>query len=72
MKTMVLALGLAAVLAAVVGLSLALSPSGMPAQAQGQASPAAPANVRSENGSAVGQAVVRWDAVADAAYYRIG
>ena len=40
-------------------------------QAQG-ASPAAPANVRSENGSAVGQAVVRWDAVADAAYYRIG
>ena len=40
-------------------------------QAQG-ASPAAPANVRSANGSAVGQAVVRWDAVADAAYYRIG
>jgi len=36
------------------------------------ASPAAPANVRSANGSAVGQAVVRWDAVADAAYYRIG
>ena len=73
MKAMVLALGLAVVLAAVVGLSLALSPSGMPAQAQGQgASPAAPANVRSENGSAVGQAVVRWDAVADAAYYRIG
>ena len=71
MKAMVLALGLAVVLAAVVGLSLALSPSGMPAQAQG-ASPAAPANVRSANGSAVGQAVVRWDAVADAAYYRIG
>ena len=70
MKTMVLALGLAAVLAAVVGLSLALSPSGMPAQAQ--ASPAAPANVRAANGTETGQAVVMWDAVADAAYYRIG
>ena len=54
MKAMVLGLGLAVVLAAIVGLSLALSPSGMQAQAQG-ASPAAPANVRSENGSAVGQ-----------------
>ena len=42
------------------------------ASASAGASPAAPANVRSENGSAVGQAVVRWDAVADAAYYRIG
>ena len=40
-------------------------------QAQG-GSPAVPANVRSANGAAVGQAVVRWDAVADAAYYRIG
>ena len=70
MKAMVLALGLAAVLAAVVGLSLALSPSGMPAQAQ--ASPAAPANVRAANGAETGQAVVMWDAVADAAYYRIG
>ena len=71
MKTMVLALGLAAVLAAVVGLSLALSPSGMPAQAQG-ASSAAPANVRAANGTEPGQVVVMWDAVADAAYYRIG
>ena len=70
MKAMVLGLGLAAVLAVVVGLSLALSPSG--ASVQAQAGPAAPANVRATNGSAVGQAVVRWDAVADAAYYRIG
>ena len=40
-------------------------------QAQG-ASPAAPANVRAANGAEPGQAVVRWDAVVDAAYYRIG
>ena len=72
MKAMVLALGLAAILATVVGLTLAPSPSGAPAQAQGQASPAAPANVRAVNGVEPGQAVVRWDAVADAAYYRIG
>ena len=71
MKAMVLGLGLAVVLAAIVGLSLALSPSGMQAQAQGT-SPAAPANVRAANGAEPGQAVVRWDAVADAAYYRIG
>ena len=71
MKAMVLGLGLAVVLAAIVGLSLALSPSGMQAQAQG-ASPAAPANVRAANGGTPGQAVVRWDAVAGAAYYRIG
>ena len=71
MKAMVLGLGMAAVLAAIVGLSLALSPSGASAQAQG-ASPAAPANVRAADGAAPGQAVVRWDAVADAAYYRIG
>ena len=70
MKAMVLALGLAAVLAGVVGLSLALFSNG--AQAQGQAGPAAPANVRAVNGAETGQAVVRWDAVADAAYYRIG
>ena len=70
MKAMVLGLGMAAVLAAVVGLSLALSPGGMPAQAQ--ATPAAPANVRAANGAEPGQAVVRWDAVAEAAYYRIG
>ena len=70
MKAMVLGLGMAAVLVAVVGLSLALSPSGM--QAQAQAGPAAPANVRAADGAAPGQAVVRWDAVADAAYYRIG
>ena len=43
MKATVLAFGLTAVLAAVIGLSLALSPAG--AQAQGQASPAAPSNV---------------------------
>ena len=70
MKVMVLALGLTAVVAAVIGLSLALSPSG--AQAQGQTRPAAPANVRATNGAEPGQAVVMWDAVADAAYYRIG
>ena len=70
MKAMVLALGLVAVLAGVVGLSLALFSNG--AQAQGQAGPAAPANVRAANGDPPGQAVVRWDAVADAAYYRIG
>ena len=69
MKAMVLGLGLAAVLAAVIGLSLALSPNG--AQAQGQASPAA-ANVRAANGAESGQAIVMWNAVADAAYYRIG
>ena len=72
MKAMVLALGLAAVLAAVVGLSLASSPNGAPAQAQEPTSPAAPANVRAANGDTPGQAVVRWDAVAEAAYYRIG
>ena len=72
MKAMVLGLGLAVVLAAIVGLSLALSPSGMQAQAQAQAGPAAPANVRAANGAEPGQAVVMWDAVADAAYYRIG
>ena len=71
MKAMVLGLGLAVVLAAIVGLSLALSPSGMQAQAQG-ASPAAPANVRAANGAEPGQAVVRWDAVDTAAFYRIG
>ena len=70
MKVMVLALGLTAVVAAVIGLSLALSPSG--AQAQGQTRPAAPVNVRATNGDKPGQAVVMWDAVADAAYYRIG
>ena len=69
-KVMVLALGLTAVVAAVIGLSLALSPSG--AQAQGQTRPAAPVNIRATNGDKPGQAVVRWDAVADAAYYRIG
>ena len=68
MKATVLGLSLAAVLAAVVGLGLALSPSGM--QAQG-ASPAVPANVRAANGVEPGQ-VVRWDALASAAYYRIG
>ena len=46
MKAMVLALGLAAVLVAIVGLSLALSPKAV----QGQAGPAAPANVRAANG----------------------
>ena len=73
MKAMVLGLGLAAVLSVVVGLSLALTPNagGGKVQAQG-ASPAAPANVRAANGDTPGQAVVRWDAVADAAYYRIG
>ena len=74
MKAMVLGLGLAVVLAAIVGLSLALTPNaggGGKVQAQG-ASPAAPANVRAANGVETGQAVVRWDAVADAGYYRIG
>ena len=73
MKAMVLGLGMAAVLAAVVGLSLALTPNARGGQVQAQgASPAAPANVRAANGAEPGQAVVRWDAVADAAYYRIG
>ena len=77
MKAMVLALGVAAVLAAVVGLSLTLSPGagggggGGEVQAQG-ASPAAPANVRAVDGVEPGQAVVRWDAVNAAAFYRIG
>ena len=70
MKAMILGLGLAAVLAGVVGLSLALFSNG--AQAQAQAGPAAPANVRAANGAEPGQAVVMWDAVAEAAYYRIG
>ena len=68
MKAMVLGLGLAAVLAAVIGLSLGVSPN----EVQAQSGPAAPANVRAANGDTPGQAVVRWDAVADAAYYRIG
>ena len=72
MKAMVLALGVAAVLAAVVGLSLTLSPGARGGvQAQG-ASPAAPANVRAVDGVEPGQAVVRWDAVNAAAFYRIG
>ena len=70
MKAMILALGLAAVLAGVVGLSLGLSSNG--AQAQGRAGPAAPANVRAVNGTETGQAVVRWGAVDAAAFYRIG
>ena len=70
MKAMVLALGLAAVLVGVVGLSLALLSNG--AQAQAQAGPAPPANVRAVNGDTPGQAVVRWDAVDAAAFYRIG
>ena len=70
MKAMVLALGLAAVLAGVVGLSLGLSSNG--AQAQEPAGPAAPANVGAENSAVPGLVVVWWDAVADAAYYRIG
>ena len=68
MKAMVLGLGLAAVLAAVIGLSLGVSPN----EAQAQSGPAAPANVWAANGDTPGQAVVRWNAVADAAYYRIG
>ena len=68
MKAMVLGLGLAAVVAAVTGLSLAVSPN----EAQAQSGPVAPANVRAANGDTPGQAVVRWNAVADAAYYRIG
>ena len=73
MKAMVLGLGLAVVLAAIVGLSLTLSPNagGGGVQAQG-ASPAVPANVRAENGVEPGQAVVTWDAVDTAAFYRIG
>ena len=64
-------IGLFAVLAAVVGLSLALFPNTGGMQAQG-GSPATPANVRAANVDTPGQVVVRWDAVADAAYYRIG
>ena len=70
MKAMVLALGLAAVLAGVVGLSLGLSSNG--AQAQAPAGLAAPANVGAENSAVPGLVVVWWDAVVDAAYYRIG
>ena len=70
MKAMVLGLGLAVVLPAVVGLSFVLSPSGM--QAQAQASPAAAGQRPVGEWLHVGQAAVRWDAVADAAYYRIG
>ena len=72
MKAMVLGLGLAAVLAAVIGLGLALSSSGASVEAQAQSGPVAPANVRAAAGTEPGQAVVMWDAVADAAYYRIG
>ena len=74
MKAMVLGLGVAAVLAAVVGLSLTLSPNaggGKEVQAQ-DASPAVPANVRAVDGVEPGQAVVTWDAVDTAAFYRIG
>ena len=69
MKAIVLGLGLAMVLAAVIGLSLVPSPNGAQAGAAGTV---APANVRAANGTETGQAAVRWDAVADAAYYRIG
>ena len=72
MKAMVLGLGLAAVLAAVIGLGLVLSSSGASVEAQAQSGPAAPANVLAANGDTPGQAVVRWDAVAEAEYYRIG
>jgi len=68
MKAMALGLGLAAILAAVIGLSLGVSPN----EAQAQSGPAAPANVRAANGDTPGQVVVRWDAVVEAAYYRIG
>ena len=72
MKAMVLGLGLAAVAAAVIGLGLVLSSSGASVEAQAQSGPAAPANVRAAAGTEPGQAVVMWDAVNAAAFYRIG
>ena len=62
----VIAFAAAAILAAVIG-SLAL---GNVANAQTN-SPAAPANVRAVQGSEIGQAVVSWDAVADATGYAV-
>ena len=72
------ATALAVVVAAVVGLglALALSPTGTPtgtlSPALAQDGLAAPANVRAADGATSGTAVVFWDAVAGAAFYRIG
>ena len=65
MKTMVIALSLAAVLLVVVAVSIAV-----PARAQGGL--AAPGNVRVADGADPGTATVSWDAADDAAFYRIG
>ena len=74
MKAMLYTLGLGVVVAAVIGLALSLSPTGMPetATAQAQGGLAAPANVRAADGASPGTAVVSFDAVAGAAFYRIG
>ena len=74
MKAMLYTLGLGVVVAAVIGLALALSPQEMPetATAQAQGGLAAPANVRAADGASPGTAVVSFDAVAGAAFYRIG
>ena len=65
MKTMVIALSLAAALLVVVAVSIAA-----PARAQGGL--AAPGNVRVADGANPGTVTVSWDAADDAAFYRIG
>ena len=65
MKTMVIALSLAALLLVVVAVSVAA-----PARAQGGL--AAPVNVRVANGANAGTVTVSWNAADDAAFYRIG
>ena len=77
-KATVHASALAVVVAAVVGLGLALAlsptetPAGTLSPALAQGGLAAPANVRAADGATSGTAVVSWDAVAGAAFYRIG
>ena len=74
MKALLYTIGLAVVIAAIIGL--ALSPTGTaspaPAAVTAQGGLAAPANVRAADGGSPGTAVVSWEAVAGAAFYRIG
>ena len=74
MKALLYTIGLAVVIAAIIGL--ALSPTGTaspaPAAVTAQGGLAAPANVRAADGGSPGTATVSWDAVAGAAFYRVG
>ena len=76
MKATLYIFGLAVVVAAVIGLGLSLAaagtPAGVPGTVQAQGGLAAPANVRAADGGSPGTATVSWEAVAGAAFYRIG